>query len=43
MRNRDVEELFAMVSVGDEVELYGQRSPELDAIFGVETAAAGTQ
>jgi lipoprotein-anchoring transpeptidase ErfK/SrfK len=43
MRNRDVEELFAMVSVGDEVELYGQRTPELDGIFGVETAAAGTQ
>jgi lipoprotein-anchoring transpeptidase ErfK/SrfK len=43
MRNRDVEELFAMVSVGDEVELYGRRSPELDAVFGVETVAAGTQ
>jgi len=43
MRNRDVEELFDMVSVGDAVELYGQRTPELDEIFGVEIAAAGMQ
>ena len=43
MRNRDVEELFDMVSVGDAVELYGQRTPELDEIFGVEIASAGTQ
>lgn len=43
MRNRDVEELFDMVSVGDAVELYGQRTAELDEIFGVETASAGTQ
>ncbi|MBZ5578688.1 MAG: L,D-transpeptidase [Acidobacteriia bacterium] len=34
MRNRDVEELFAMVAVGDAVELYGARTPELDRIFG---------
>jgi hypothetical protein len=43
MRNGDVEELFEMVSLGDEVELYGQRTPELNQIFGVETAAAVTQ
>ena len=41
MRNRDVEELFAMVAVGDEVELHGDRTPELDQIFGVHEAQAG--
>jgi lipoprotein-anchoring transpeptidase ErfK/SrfK len=25
MRNRDVEELFKMVAVGDQVELHGER------------------
>jgi lipoprotein-anchoring transpeptidase ErfK/SrfK len=34
LRNRDVEELFEMVTVGDEVELLGERTPELDQIFG---------
>ncbi len=34
MRNRDVEQLFALVEVGDQVELYAERTPELDAIFG---------
>ena len=34
LRNRDVEELFEMVSVGDAVELYGERTPEMDQIFG---------
>ncbi len=34
MRNHDVEELFKMVAVGDPVELYGERNPELDRIFG---------
>jgi lipoprotein-anchoring transpeptidase ErfK/SrfK len=34
MCNRDVEELFTMVSVGDQVELYAERTPELDRIFG---------
>ena len=33
LRNRDIEELFEMVSVGDEVELHGERTPELDRIF----------
>ena len=34
MRNRDVEQLFTMVSVGDSVDLYSERTPETDAIFG---------
>lgn len=41
LRNRDVEELFTMVAVGDEVELYGERTPELDQIFGIYVAQAG--
>ena len=42
MRNRDVEELFGMVSVGDAVELYNERTPELERIFGpVLMAQAG--
>jgi lipoprotein-anchoring transpeptidase ErfK/SrfK len=40
MRNRDVEQLFEMVEVGDPVELYADRTPELDAIFGQLTDAA---
>ena len=39
MRNKDVEELFGMVGVGDQVELYADRTPELDRIFS-ETAGA---
>jgi len=34
MRNRDVEELFGMVSVGDKVELYSERTTETAQIFG---------
>jgi lipoprotein-anchoring transpeptidase ErfK/SrfK len=34
MRNRDVEELFDMVAVGDEVELLAERTPETERIFG---------
>jgi lipoprotein-anchoring transpeptidase ErfK/SrfK len=33
LRNSDIEELFEMVSVGDEVELRGERTPETDWIF----------
>ena len=33
MRNRDVEELFEMVSVGDEVDLVAERTPELERIL----------
>lgn len=40
LRNRDVEELFTMVAVGDVVELHGDRTPELDEIFGVTVARA---
>ena len=44
MRNRDVEELFGMVAIGDEVELYDARTPEVAAIFGeVSTAQAQTR
>jgi len=39
LRNRDIEELFDMVSVGDEVELVRERRPEVEQIFG-QTAAA---
>jgi lipoprotein-anchoring transpeptidase ErfK/SrfK len=34
MRNRDVEQLFEMVSIGDSVELVAERTPELEGIFG---------
>jgi lipoprotein-anchoring transpeptidase ErfK/SrfK len=34
LRNQDVEQLFAMVAVGDTVELHGERTSELEAIFG---------
>lgn len=40
MRNSDVEELFTMVSVGDPVEMYSERTPELDRIFGVGVTVA---
>jgi lipoprotein-anchoring transpeptidase ErfK/SrfK len=33
MRNRDVEQLFKMVSVGDTVELIGERTDEIARIF----------
>jgi lipoprotein-anchoring transpeptidase ErfK/SrfK len=47
MRNRDVEELFGMVSVGDDVELVAERTAETQGIFGgapapVVVAAAAT-
>ena len=42
MRNHDVEQLFEMVTVGDAVELYSERTPELEHIFGpVLMARAG--
>jgi len=40
MKNRDVEELFQMVAVGDSVELVGERTIETDQIFGITVAAA---
>ena len=43
MRNRDVEDLFERVRVGDVVELHGERSEELAQIFGAaeEALASG--
>jgi lipoprotein-anchoring transpeptidase ErfK/SrfK len=38
LRNRDVEELFGMVSVGDDVELVAGRTPETQEIFGPPAA-----
>ena len=40
MRNRDVEELFEIVGVGDAVELHGERTPEIEKIFGRITLVA---
>ncbi len=34
LRNRDVEELFTIVGAGDQVDLYGERTPETAQIFG---------
>jgi hypothetical protein len=34
MKNHDVEALFDMVAVGDEVELESERTPETERIFG---------
>ena len=34
LKNHDIEQLFGMVEVGDQVELYDERTPELDRIFG---------
>jgi lipoprotein-anchoring transpeptidase ErfK/SrfK len=41
MRNRDVEELFPLVSVGDSVDLYSERTPESESIFGSEMVTTG--
>jgi len=38
MRNADVEELFALVAVGDAVDLYAVRTDEVARIFGVPAA-----
>ena len=40
MRNREVEELFKMVAVGEKVELYDERSPEIVRLFGAPSLAA---
>jgi L,D-transpeptidase ErfK/SrfK len=42
MRNRDVEELFTIVAVGDSVDLVGERTAELDRIFGAGTLVVRT-
>jgi len=43
MRNREVEELFKMVAVGEKVELYDERNPETARLFGAPSVlvAAG--
>jgi hypothetical protein len=40
MRNREVEELFKMVTVGDQVELLGERTPETARLFGERALGA---
>lgn len=40
LRNRDVEELYTLLSVGDTVDLFGERTPEVERIFGEPAAAA---
>jgi len=42
MRNRDVEELFDIVAVGDAVELRHERTSETDRIFGVPAVVAAS-
>jgi hypothetical protein len=36
MRNRDIVQFFAMVNVGDTVEIHGQRDEKIAEIFGGE-------
>jgi lipoprotein-anchoring transpeptidase ErfK/SrfK len=43
MRNRDVEQLFKMVAVGDQVELAGEPSDDLARIFAPAAVVAQTQ
>lgn len=43
MRNRDVEELFELMAVGDTVELYGERSVETERVFGPTVVAENAQ
>ena len=43
MAKRDLEELFSMVKVGDEVEIRGERDTETAAIFGTGTPAPATE
>jgi lipoprotein-anchoring transpeptidase ErfK/SrfK len=43
MRNRDVEQLFELVSVGDVVEFHSERTPELDQIFGSTVVAQAAE
>jgi lipoprotein-anchoring transpeptidase ErfK/SrfK len=42
MRNRDVEEFFTLVSVGDTVEIRSERDEQTAEIFGAEANAAAT-
>ncbi len=40
LRNRDVEDLFERVRVGDVVELHGERDEVVDSVFGETTTLA---
>lgn len=40
MAKRDLEELFSMVEVGDQVEIRGERDAQIAAIFGSQGAAS---
>jgi lipoprotein-anchoring transpeptidase ErfK/SrfK len=42
MRNRDVEEFFTLVSVGDTVEIRSERDEQTAEIFGTEENATAT-
>ena len=42
LRNRDIEELFDMVSIGDAVELVGERTAETMEVFGPDPAVQTT-
>lgn len=42
LRNRDIVELFAMVHLGDRVEIRAQRDDEISQIFGNTAAVPGT-
>jgi lipoprotein-anchoring transpeptidase ErfK/SrfK len=41
MRNRDIERFYQMVSVGDVVEIHGQRDEEIARVFGDPDPEAG--
>ena len=43
LRNRDIEDLFARVKVGDRVSLIAERNDEVAQIFGGAPASASTQ
>ena len=40
LRNSDIRELASMVQIGDTVELYAERTPETEQIFGQAVVAA---
>ncbi len=40
LRNRDVEQLFALMEVGDTVEIHGERDAEIASLFGDGDPAA---
>jgi len=42
LRNHDVEELFRMVSEGDQVDLYGERTTETAELFGAPMPTTST-